>query len=250
MRFLLEGDSAPRQFQPFSRFTRFTRFCFTVIQTARGRDFIAFTGTAQQVENALKTPIHHYLVNGKKHYANASEPAVPEAFAGLVGGVLGLDDFYPERPEATRLGLLAPARAPQRPDFFLQAIGGNALAPADLATIYDIAPLYQNGFDGTGQTLVVVGQSNIDLSDIRVFRENFNLPPNDPQVLLVPGESDPGIVPKYQLEANLDLEWSGAIAQNATVIFVYAKGAFTAAQYAIDNNLAPVISFRFLDRRL
>jgi subtilase family serine protease len=207
---------------------------FTVIQAARGRDFIAFSGTAQQVENALKTSVHHYLVDGKMHYANATEPSVPEAFAGLAGAFLGLDDFYPERPKAGHL---------QHPDFLTSV--GNVLAPADLATIYDISPLYQNGFDGTGQTLVVAGQTNIDLADVRVFRTRFNLPPNDPRLVLVPGDADPGILPDQLAEADIDLELSGAIARNATILFVYANNVLNSVQYAIDSNLAPVITYSF-----
>jgi subtilase family serine protease len=53
----------------------------TVVQVARGRDFIAFRGTAVQVEAALKTAIHRYLVGGEEHYANVAEPSLPEAIA-------------------------------------------------------------------------------------------------------------------------------------------------------------------------
>ena len=43
-------------------------------------------------------------------------------------------------------------------------------------------------------------------------------------------------------EAALDLEWSGAIAPNATIVYVYANNFNDAAQAAIDQNLAPVMS--------
>jgi subtilase family serine protease len=217
----------------------------TVIQIARGRNFIAFSGTAQQVQDALRTTIHYYAVSGEKHYANATEPSTPDAFAAVVAGFIGLDDFHPKAPMHLRG---APSRklAPgsERPNFFSQS-GVNILAPDDLATIYDIAPLYQNGFDGTGQSLVVAGQTNIDLNDIEAFRQLFNLSANDPQMFLVQGDTDPGIVPKELGEADLDLEWSGAIARNATIIFVYSHDVFNSAAYAIDNALAPVISYSY-----
>jgi subtilase family serine protease len=64
--------------------------------------------------------------------------------------------------------------------------------PRDFATIYNLHPLYANGIDGTGQKIAVMGQVNIDLNDIRAFRAAAGLPANDPEVILVPGSSDPG----------------------------------------------------------
>ena len=46
-------------------------------------------------------------------------------------------------------------------------------------------------------------------------------------------------------EADIDLEWAGAVAPNATLIYVYGTSADGAALYAIDNDLAPVISESF-----
>ncbi len=49
-------------------------------------------------------------------------------------------------------------------------------------------------------------------------------------------------------EANLDIEWSGAIAPNAQIIFVYSDNAlFTSLPYIVNNNLAPVISISYGD---
>ena len=66
--------------------------------------------------------------------------------------------------------------------------------------------------------------------------------------MLVPGVSDPGVTSGDVHEASLDVEWSGAVAPNATIIFVNggASGVFSQAlPYAIDNNLAPVISISY-----
>jgi subtilase family serine protease len=65
------------------------------------------------------------------------------------------------------------------------------LAPDDVATIYNLTPLYNAGTDGTGQKLVVVGQSDVSLSDIEQFRRKFQLRANDPEVVLVPGSDNP-----------------------------------------------------------
>jgi subtilase family serine protease len=45
---------------------------FTIVQRARGRNWVAFSGTAAQVRTALRTEIHNYSVNGESHFANAN----------------------------------------------------------------------------------------------------------------------------------------------------------------------------------
>ncbi|HEY2017583.1 MAG TPA: protease pro-enzyme activation domain-containing protein, partial [Bryobacteraceae bacterium] len=135
---------------------------FTVNQVARGRDYITFTGVAAQVEAALRTEIHHYSVNGEMHYANASEPSLPQDLAAVVTGIRGLNDF---RPKSPRHQALRPAAAVQ-PGFFSKAFPDlNVLAPDDLATIYNINALYRAGIDGSGQKIAVVGESDIDVTD-------------------------------------------------------------------------------------
>ena len=51
------------------------------------------------------------------------------------------------------------------------------LAPDDLATIYDIKPLYSSGIDGSGQKIVIVGRADLDLADepapIKTSRDAF-----------------------------------------------------------------------------
>ena len=124
------------------------------------------------------------------------------------------------------------------------------LAPADFATIYDVAALYSGGIDGTGQTIAIVGRTNIKVSDVTTFRSTFALPVNNPTVVV--NGTDPGIVSTGEAsEAYLDVEWSGAVAKMATVKFVVSKSTNTtdgvdlSAQYIVSNNLAPVMSTSF-----
>ena len=89
---------------------------------------------------------------------------------------------------------------------------------------------------------MIVGQSDIDPSDIATFRSTWGLPPTTIQ--MVPTGTYPGITDD-EIEADLDLEWAGAVARFATLIYVYSDDADYSAYYAIDNNLAPVISESF-----
>jgi subtilase family serine protease len=196
------------------------------------------SGPASRIEQAFRTELHQYLVEGKTHFANTSEPSVPAAIAGMISSIHGLDDFR-MRPSNRGPKAVAQANVGAR---YTSSRGNHYLAPDDLSTIYNIKPLFDRGIDASGQKLVVAGQTQIDLSDIRQFRSMFNLPANDPQVVLVPGSGDPGVVSSDVAEAHLDLEWSGAVARNATLIYVYSFDVMQAVQYAIDQNLAPVVS--------
>jgi uncharacterized protein (TIGR03437 family) len=203
---------------------------FKVEYTARGRDWIAFSGTAGQVQAALHTPVHRYVVNGETHFAVAADPSIPAASAPVVAAFTGLHDFYP-----------MPAHHPKAA--FNPGTGQNTLAPGDLATIYDINQLYDQGIDGTGQTIAIVGQTQLVLSDIQGFRSTFGL--GNQNIQTVPTGTNPGINSDALGEADLDLEWAGSIARNASFIYVYSSDATGAAVYAIDQNLAPVVSESF-----
>jgi uncharacterized protein (TIGR03437 family) len=208
----------------------------TVISTARGRNAISFRGPVRRVEAAFQTEIHRYLVNGQMHFANSTEPTVPAALNGIVSAIHGLNDF---RPQARKIRF--------SPLYTSGATGNHYLAPNDIAAIYDVNPLYNTGIDGTGQKIAIVGQTQIILNDIQQFRTAYNLPPSDPQVVLVPGFPDPGVLSKEGDlgEADLDIEWSGAVARKATIIYVYSTDVEDALQYAVDQNVAPVISMSY-----
>ncbi|MDE3196180.1 MAG: Ig-like domain repeat protein, partial [Acidobacteriota bacterium] len=206
---------------------------FTDITMARGRGSVSFSGNVRAVERAFGTQIHNYLVNGETHYANASEPSMPVEIAGSVLAVHGMTDFRmrPHTKMKTR--------------YTWGASGAIFVSPDDLATIYDVKPLLDSGINGTKQTIVVVGQTNINLDDIRTFRAYFNLPASDPILTLVPTSKDPGIVSDDETEADLDIELAGAMARNATINFVYSNDVEVSANYAINQNLAPVVSMSY-----
>ena len=84
-----------------------------------------------------------------------------------------------------------------------------------------------------------MGTYPVEVSDIQQFRRNYGL--GAATIKLVP-IGTPGVDSGDLVEADLDLEWAGAIAPNATLIYVYSADVNRAAFYAIDQNLAPVVS--------
>ncbi len=212
-----------------------------VEEVMAGRRSIIFSGTAAQVDSAFGTAIHIYKINNDEvRYANAKDPSIPAALAQVVGGVVSLHNF---RSEPQHAPLLKPS-----PEF--TSGGTYYLAPEDFATIYDLTPLYQQSINGGGQSVAIVARSNIKLADITQFRSFFGLPANNPQIIV--NGADPGIVSfNEETEADLDVEWSGAVAKNASIKFVVSKstnssdGVDLSAQYIVNNNLAAIMSTSF-----
>jgi subtilase family serine protease len=211
----------------------------TVDGISRNRTEVSFSGTVGQIEYALKTEIHNYSVNGEHHFANATDVALPAAFAAEVLSVRGLNDFHPK-----------PRIRKASPRFTSSISGNHFVIPGDFATIYDLNPLYSLGLDGAGQTIAIVGQTAISLTDIDAFRLASGLTKYDPTLVLVPNTGTSTTSANDLGEADLDIEWSGGVAKNAAIVYAYVgnnpnKSVFDALQYAITNNIAPVISISY-----
>jgi hypothetical protein len=228
---------------------------FQVSKVSKGRTVIEFSDTAGHVRNAFHTEMHHYLVKGEAHMANVSDPQIPAALAPVVAGIVGLHNFR-HQPYSRMLGTFRRTKATGevRPLFTYTDSNGKffGVGPADFAKIYNV-PATVNGIPaGQGQTIAVVGRTNINIQDVRDFRNMFGLPLNDPQIIF--NGPDPGIISQAEeTEADLDVEWSGAVAPGATIDFVVTEtpqtnasdGVDLSALYIVDNDLAPVLSESF-----
>jgi subtilase family serine protease len=218
---------------------------FTVAEVARGGAWINFSGSARNVERAFHMPIHTYFVNGRTHHANAQNPAIPRGLSDVVAGIVTLHDF----PRKMMNGGARPVtQARISPDY--TAGSTHYLSPFDFATIYNVNALYNMGIDGSGQSIAIVGRTHPSASNWSTFRSMMGLPANPPQVIV--NGPDPGDLGAAEnAEADLDVEWSGAVAKNAAIKFVVSKSTYAtdgvdlSAQYIVDNNLAPVMSTSF-----
>jgi subtilase family serine protease len=235
------------------------------VGATKGRTVLEFSGSAGQVQDAFHTSIHNYVVNGEQYWANASDPSIPAALAPAVAGVASLNNF-PRRPMNHFVGRFARDKATGKiaainPQYTFpsgcqesntsDSPCSYGLGPYDFATIYNVLPLWTANINGTGQTIAIVGESNINPQDVANFRSLFGLPPNstttgNPLNIILNGP-DPGIQGD-ESEADIDVQWSGAVAPNATIDFVVSQttettsGVDLSAVYIVDNNLAPVMS--------
>jgi Pro-kumamolisin, activation domain/Bacterial Ig-like domain (group 3) len=211
----------------------------TVHEVSQSRRFIVFSGTVTQVQAAFSTEMHTYAFKGKSFVSNSSDIQIPAALTPVVKGIVRLHSD-PRMSEVVAGGKVHFNKSTGK----FESGGGHYLAPADFAKIYNLQPLYDAGIDGTGQTIAIVGRSNINVQDVRDFRTQLGLPANDP-VVIVNGD-DPNQTSDLA-EAVLDVTWSGALAPMATIKFVvsqsnFADGVDVSAAYIVDHNLAPVMS--------
>ncbi|MGA8269544.1 MAG: S53 family peptidase [Candidatus Acidiferrales bacterium] len=213
--------------------------------TYPSRMVIDFSGTAGQVHDAFRTEIHALDVNGAKHFANMSDPKIPAALAPAVAGIVSLHDFKPHR-------MYKP-----RPKYTFPVSGGDAFAvvPADLATIYNLNPVFNSGNSGQGQTVVVIEDTDLfSTNDWNTFRSTFGLssftsgsltqvqppPPTGTNNCSKPA------VNSSDDEAAIDVEYSSAAAPSATIELASCSdtttfGGFLALQNLVNGTAPPAI---------
>ena len=224
-----------------------------------GRGVIEFSGTAAQVENAFHTEIRAYTVGGARHYANAVDPQIPAALIPVVAGVAALHNFVSRGSAhivAGGSGVKA-AGSTTKPAFtFFDQLGniGHALVPADLQTIYNAAPLLSgaNKISGSGQKIAVAARSNISAYDLSEFRALFQPFARQDAFEIVVNGPDPGMTyDEDMVEATADAEYAGAMAPDARIVLIVSAstndsdGIALSALYAVDNNVAPVLTVSY-----
>ena len=220
---------------------------FSIDSVSRSRNAIFFSGSAGLVATAFGAPLHYFrsAAIGNQpavtHFAPSTDLSIPAALSSSVLAINNLSSFRPH-PQL----VVANPRAVQ-PQFTSSTTGNHFLTPGDISTIYDITPAYNSGFTGANQSIAIVGQSAVALSDIANFQTAVGIPAKAPIPVLVPNSGTATIVSGDESESDLDLEYSSTIAKGAQVYFVYTGSstnynAFDSLQYAVDQRLAPVIS--------
>jgi len=233
-----------------------TNHGFAIRDVARGRRSIMFSGTASQVEEAFHTEMHNYLVDGERHFSNSTDFSIPEALSPVVAGVVSLNDFKPKAHPPRKTPVQARPDAQHPHPAYSDEYGNHYITPGDFAIIYNTQPLLagQAGsvgkIDGTGQTIGIVGLTDINPSDNATFRQIFLPTYNANDLNVVPFStsncSDPGLNLDYEVEADVDIQWSGAAAPGATIAYVPCDQLTTSAQYLVESNIASMISVSWL----
>ncbi len=247
---------------------------FEVTGVAKNHSTIGFAATVGGVQRTFRTQLHYWNVQGGKYAAPAADPQIPAALAGVVSGIAGLNQipphahhtpihierydaqshkFYPVEPATTTAGA--------KPHY-LDANGNYNMTPQDFYTIYNVNPTFSAGNRGAGATIGILGSGPFNYGtvtngkaaggDVATFRNLFGI--TTPLNLLI--QSGTANVPctvasgEDSGESALDVEWAGATAPGATLIFESCaansddsgSNFFTETQALVDANVADIIS--------
>ncbi|HWB32968.1 MAG TPA: hypothetical protein VG714_07340, partial [Acidobacteriaceae bacterium] len=185
---------------------------------------------------------------------------LPDALTPLVGGLVSLSDIHP-RPMMVHA--LPPMQQGQREGARANALPQNTtvggaydIGPQDFYTIYNEGPLLSSGITGSGITVALLEETDINTADVTNFRTTFAVSPSTPSLTVSHGAgsvtcSDPGVTSTDEEgEAVLDTEWAGAVAPGATLLYMSCAstttaGIFLSAEAVIDNNLATTMSLSY-----
>ena len=205
---------------------------FTVNMVYSSGMVVDFSGTAAQVRKAFGTEIHRLSVDGVPHIANMSDPKIPAALAPVVVGIVALHDFKHH-----------PTYKPRTEPAYTVSGSEHLVTPGDLATIYNLNPLFSQGVTGQGQTIVVIEDSDVyNAPDWTTFRTAFGLSSyaTGSFTQIHPGCTDP-LSNGDAGEATLDAEYASAAAPGAAIELASCSSLFTALLNVIGGASPPSI---------
>jgi subtilase family serine protease len=241
---------------------------FTVTSVEKHNHYLVAQGRVSDVQNAFNVQINRMNANGTIHRVSSGEWSIAGPVGALVKSVQGLHDFAPQPTLARPINPDTGKPFPMQPFSTSAALasvssnqclhgleshtfntnGANPTAtyhgdryasdatntcpgyiPAQLQSAYRLNSLYGSGWDGTGQTIIIVdayGSSTIQ-SDANVFSSTYGLPqltsanfqiyyPNGP-----PTTTNTG----WAVETSLDVEWAHSVAPGANIALVIADNA-------------------------
>lgn len=260
-----------------------------IVKTGPNNFYVRAQGTVGDVEKAFQTTLNSYQVGGKTLRANAGDPYVEGPAGALVRAISGLDSggfehtlmAKPTLPGTKPSATQAPAAS--NADFFSsqcftgtetetlstngdgqlpiatytgnklnlqsQSGPGCAYTPPVIQAAYNLTGLYNEGYDGTGQTIAIVdwcGSFAIQ-DDANKFSAKFGLPKLTASNFAITYTSPSECIAYDQVEINLDVEWAHAIAPGASINLVVPPSSdfqdvdeaeFDVANYGLGNVLS------------
>jgi subtilase family serine protease len=248
--------------------------------------YVRAQGTVADVESAFHVQLNDYQVGDQLLRANSNDPYVEGPAAFLVQAVSGLDTGGFEHPVAMRtlgLGLASnrtdfSAAAPVADSNFFQSVcftgpktenystgtypnatytgngyyssgPGCGYSPSNIYAAYNLNGLYAEGFNGSGQTIVIMdwcGSPTIR-QDADAFSKKFHLPALTASKFKIINYPAQSACTGPDIEINVDVEWAHAIAPGAKIDLVVPPTSDfddvdAAMTYAISHDLGNVIS--------
>jgi subtilase family serine protease len=266
----------------------------TILSTDKIGFTIRAHGTIANVESAFNTELHQFEYNGKVFRANVRNARLNGEAGNYVSGVAGLEshqvrplytralDPRTQKPfPSIALGktaksgfpagsttncLSAPATYKLKGTTHLPtavysgtvySLNDNLICdylPAQLWTALGLPEVYAAGYNGAGQTIVLVegyGYPTLE-KDANTFFKLANLPKltsSNFSIVYPQGKPNPneGIISGWNIEMALDLDWAHSVAPGANIVEVITNGQDSedfqnSISYVTENNLGNSVS--------
>ena len=248
---------------------------FTVVYTPQNNHYVSGEGTVAQAAAAFATSFGMYSISGLTLRSPASDVSIPDSLAGIVAGVIGLDDsaqlvhtnhttgdgdapppaaFISAQPCSSYWGQVQAVG-------FTNPYGSGTLpyapcgyTPQQIKGAYGLS---STSLDGSGQTVAIIDAyaAPTIVEDVNQWSSNRGLPPlhgGQFTQVVAPGtfrhpergmKQDPQ---GWYGEETLDVEAVHGMAPGANIVFVGAPNAFqdldAALNHVVDRGLTQIVS--------
>ena len=149
----------------------FAKMGLQIEEISPNRTTLRVGGTAAQMEKAFGVTLNDYQESKAdaqargadavpiQFFANAAPVALPAPIASKISSVEGLENWTRPLPLLKRRALLK-----------------GPYDPAQVRTAYDLAPIFNAGFQGQGRTIAISNYDGFSLANARRYLSYFNLP--------------------------------------------------------------------------
>ncbi|OOG38233.1 PKD domain-containing protein [Rhodanobacter sp. C05] len=172
-----KAQYAPTDAQVQAVVAHLQKYGFSNISVTPNNMLVSANGTPMSASGAFNTSLKTFSYNGKQHFANDTDVAVPQALGGIVGSVLGLQDINKPHVMSHRV----------TPDMAGTMATGSQVGhqPTDFPTIYDVGSTANASNTTVG--IITWGDMTQTIKDLNTFTKNAGLATVN--TLTVPGGS-------------------------------------------------------------
>lgn len=183
-------------------------------------------GNVRNVRSAFGVQLALYGYSGRSFFASNIDPELPSSLAGLVNGIVGLNNYTKPKPAES------PCTGPY--------------CPQGIQVGYTLSSLISAGHDGSGQTVAVVDEPGDPSPNAAM--STYDLQYGIPAVtinVVTPDGAPTSYDPGWGSEAAMDIEAVHSVAPGAGIVLAYVPSTFDimdGIDYVATNHLANVIS--------
>jgi kumamolisin len=191
-------------------------------------------GRVKEIEAAFGVQLYNYRRGAQRFFGNASAVRLPRYLAREVVAVSGLSNSEPVQSHIPLARLRG--RSALQP----------GLTPQNLASLYNLQPLYRQGITGSRNSIAVAEFADYNPDDIATYDGQYGVSGSVERVSVHTAVGDGAPLGDGQDETELDIEMVQAVAPDAHVIVYEAPngrvGMLSLWNQIVSDNRAQVIS--------